>query len=69
MNSEQKVTKYRNVTLSRTTDRGRLRSQTKVARSMFKIMGQCIKAGGAVTMNTWYDGEAEKADMTLEWPV
>lgn len=62
---EKKQTDYRDV-LIQTKD-----GETKEFTKLMKIMGKCIKAGGAVNMTTRYSALTDfdlYMNLTLEWP-
>ena len=79
------TTTYRRVKVTHWPQSNDLKAtRTRAGRNIFKLMGQCIKAGGAVTMKHWTEKAKargygyrpgnhvvteEFVDMTLEWPT
>lgn len=41
--------------------------RTGVGRKLFTLIGQCIRDGGHVQFKQWWDGNDERADITLTW--
>lgn len=67
-----RITHYRGVALTTGKFVSRYTNETERARTrrgqrVLNYIGECMQQGGAVSMTTYYDGDIEYMDATLEW--
>ena len=65
------TTRYRHVLLTRydarTYDTNKDMVRPNTGRAMFTEIGHCLRDGGRVQLETYYEGDNEYADAVLTW--